>query len=644
MADDPLEIQRALRRASEQNLKQAQAAYEQLMDLVAKAMGAWIDAMPANPMAAGLKDVQGRVLEYAKDNAESAFTFAGKIGKAQTLQDVSALQTQFAQDRMQALAAQTQQLFSLFEETFQKSERGGEAATRSNPIVAGFGIDGFEDVEDRNPPDRTPQGDPMSDQSLPESIDGLPNICGREDLIAEAMARSGPFYLPESGIDFGRIRSAFAIALHMHQPLVPAGGGDLPTAAVIGNLKHMMDNPGAGDNHNAAVFAWCYKRMGEFIPQLIGEGKQPRAMLDYSGELLHGLRAMGLDDVFDALKRITLDPAYRGAVEWLGTAWGHAVAPSTPAQDFRLHVRAWQHHFAGIFGLDALSRVRGFSPPEMALPNHPDVAYEFVRTLKECGYRWVLVQEHTVENPDGSGLRGPHLPHLLVARNSRGETQSIVAIVKTQGSDSKLVGQMQPYYEAKGLSRTDLGGHSAPPLVTQIADGENGGVMMNDFPPKYMDVMREASGSDCPAVNVSEYLEYLDAIGVRQEDFPHIQPIMQKRIWERFLEPAGPEALEKVIEDLRKEDGSFHMEGGSWTNNLSWVRGYESVLGPMEEASALFAEKTRGVPASDPRYRNALFYLLTTQTSCYRYWGSGIWTDYGRELARRTTDILKYDF
>ena len=36
---------------------------------------------------------------------------------------------------------------------------------------------------------------------------------------------------------------------------------------------------------------------------------------------------------------------------------------------------------------------------------------------------------------------------------------------------------------------------SVPPIATQIADGENGGVMMNEFPPKYLDVMREASGS-----------------------------------------------------------------------------------------------------------------------------------------------------
>jgi hypothetical protein len=64
----------------------------------------------------------------------------------------------------------------------------------------------------------------------------------------------------------------------------------------------------------------------------------------------------------------------------------------------------------------------------------------------------------------------------------------------------------------------------------------------------------------------------------------------------------------------------------------------------MEKVSALFAQKTQGVPTSDPRYRNALFYLLTSQASCYRYWGAGIWTDYGRELARRTDDILKSEF
>ncbi len=483
---------------------------------------------------------------------------------------------------------------------------------------------------------------------LPEYVDGLPNICGSESAVEDVLRHNQDqnVFLGESRIDFSRIRSAAAIALHMHQPLIPAGGPDLHTAAIISNLKYMMDNPGIGDNHNAPIFHWCYKRMGEFIPQLVDEGKEPRVMLDYSGTLLHGLRQMGLNDVFDSLKRITCEPRYRRAIEWLGSAWGHAVAPSTSVQDYRLHVKAWQHHFAAIFGFEALARVRGFSPSEMALPNHPDVAYEFVRTLRDCGYQWVLLQEHSVELPDGRGPELKHLPHRLICRNSEGKEAGIVAIIKTQGSDTKLVGQMQPYYEAKGLSRWNLGGKSIPPLVSQIADGENGGVMMNEFPPKYFDVVRECSGSDAPLMNVTEYMEHLFATGIKERDLPVLQPLFQKRIWDRFEPGGGPEKLNAVIEQLRKEDSRFHVEGGSWTNNTSWVRGYDALLGPMDRLSSLFYQKVLrpGLPSNEPRYRNALFHLLASQTSCYRYWGQGVWVDYGREICRRATEILNHDF
>lgn len=483
---------------------------------------------------------------------------------------------------------------------------------------------------------------------LPEYVDGLPNICGWEQLIEHTLleAPEQPRYLPESRIDFGRIKSAAAIALHMHQPLIPAGGSDLRTAEIISNLKYMMDNQGIGDNHNAPVFHWCYKRMGDFIPQLIHEGKEPRVMLEYSGTLFHGLHHMGLHDVFDNLKKITCDPLYRHAVEWLGAPWGHAVAPSTPVQDYRLHVKAWQHHFGAIFGLEALSRVRGFSPSEMALPNHPDVAYEFVKTLKDCGFTWVLVQEHTVEQPEtGHGVEHKHIPHRLVCRNSHGESESILAIIKTQGSDTKLVAQMQPYYEARSISRWEIGGISVPPLVTQIADGENGGVMMNEFPPKFMEVVRESSGTDTPLMNATEYLEHLFAAGVKEGDLPVLQPIFQKRIWDRFETGSGPQRLNDLIKELEREDHRFHMDGGSWTNNISWVKGYENLLGPMEKVSSLFYEKVikAGLPSRDHRYRNALFHLMCSQTSCYRYWGQGLWTDYGREICRRAEQILLND-
>ena len=124
MADNPLEIPQALREASEQNLKQARAAYEQFTDFVTKTTGAWIGALPSNPMAAVFKDAQDRAMQIAKENAESVFTFAGKISNAQTPQDIATLQMQFAQDRMQAFVTQTEEFQRLIGETLQKSGGG----------------------------------------------------------------------------------------------------------------------------------------------------------------------------------------------------------------------------------------------------------------------------------------------------------------------------------------------------------------------------------------------------------------------------------------------------------------------------------------------------------------------------------------
>jgi hypothetical protein len=474
---------------------------------------------------------------------------------------------------------------------------------------------------------------------IPEYVGGLPNLSGAEPVVAAAVEsgrRTTVYPSPTSPMN-----SAFAIALHMHQPLIPAAGVDLRTAGIVGNLQWMMEHQDIGDNHNAPAFLWCYRRMAEFIPQLLAEGHQPRVMLDYSGTLLHGLRQMGAHDVIDGLRHVTREPDLRDAVEWLGCAWGHPTAPSTPVQDYRLHVRAWQHHFAAVFGTEALARVRGFSPAEMALPNHPDVAYEFVRTLVDHGYQWVLVQEHTVELPNGRAPEHRHLPHRLVCTSSRGDSAEITAVIKTQGSDTKLVGQMQPYYEAKDLHPVPLAGQLVPPLVTQISDGENGGVMMNDFPSKYLEVVRECSGTRTPIVNVTEYLEQLMTTGLTPADLDAIQPAQQHRIWRELTPGDGPDRLADVLTRLREHDDRFNVEGGSWTSDMSWVRGYDNVLVPMERASSLFHEQftARGVPADDARYRAALFHLLAAETSCYRYWGQGIWTDYGEELSRRASEF-----
>jgi hypothetical protein len=122
--------------------------------------------------------------------------------------------------------------------------------------------------------------------------------------------------------------------------------------------------------------------------------------------------------------------------------------------------------------------------------------------------------------------------------------------------------------------------------------------------------------------------------------------VAQKRIWDHFEPGQGAERLRAVIADIEGEDPRFRMDGGSWTSDISWVRGYENVLEPMEAVSAPFHERVTapGIPAAEPRVRNALFHLLCSQASCYRYWGQGRWTDYGREICRRAREILLHDF
>jgi hypothetical protein len=483
----------------------------------------------------------------------------------------------------------------------------------------------------------------MELRPLPEIVDGLPNLSGALDQVKEATRGRRPVYLPETNLRLDRLRATFAVALHMQQPLIPAGR-DMRHADLVSNLAWMMREPGSGDAYNASVFADCYGRMGDIIPELVREGKNPRILLDYSGELLYGLRKMGRGDVLDRMRGIACDPHLRRYAEWLGTMWGHAVASSTPLPDLVLHMRAWQQQFAAVYGWDALARVRGFSPPEMHLPNHPDAAFEYVRTLRECGYQWLLVQEHTVETLEGHGLRERHLPHRLLAKNSVGEEISILGVIKTQGSDTKLVAQMQPYYEARGLQKKEVGGIWIPQIVTQIGDGENGGVMMNEFPSGYRNAVRQFN-DEVTACNVTEYLELIEAAGVKPDMLPAMRPARQSEVLAR-IKKWEPGAADKAIAEIKREKPQFNLEGGSWTNNISWVRGYDNVLTPMNQLSAKFHETLdhRNVDPSSHAYRNALFHLLTAETSCFRYWGQGIWTEYAREISRRGNDILTYDF
>ena len=123
-----------------------------------------------------------------------------------------------------------------------------------------------------------------------EIDDTLPSCFGSAISTTEVAGTTSTFTaLKDPG--FEKVRAGFAIALHMHQPLIPAGGS---SNRVISNLQFMQEHPEMPDAHNASAFLSCYRRMGDFIPQLVAEGKSPRVMLDYSGCLLHGLQQMGI--------------------------------------------------------------------------------------------------------------------------------------------------------------------------------------------------------------------------------------------------------------------------------------------------------------------------------------------------------------
>jgi hypothetical protein len=121
-----------------------------------------------------------------------------------------------------------------------------------------------------------------------------------------------------------------------------------------------------------------------------------------------------------------------------------------------------------------------------------------------------------------------------------------------------------------------------------------------------------------------------------------VEPIHQHAIWQRVGDRPTPERVAAAIDDAEKSGPRRHLEGGSWTNDRSWVQGYEGVLDPMNRLSAQFhaVVDDRPVDKRSRAYRNALFHLLVTQTSCYRYWGTGRWTDTARELCRRGSEIL----
>ena len=256
----------------------------------------------------------------------------------------------------------------------------------------------------------------------------------------------------------------------MHQPLIPAGGADLRTARDHQQPAAHDGAPGHRRQPQRAGVPLVLQAHGRVHSAADRRGQ---GAAGHAGVLGHAAPRPARDGRSTTCStrcgRITCNPDYRRAVEWLGAPWGHAVAPSTPVQDYRLHVRAWQHHFAAIFGTrGACARARllalgdGAAQPSRTSPTS---------SSRRCGTAatsgcWC--RSTPSSSPATARARSASTCRTgwCAAIRAGEAVASIIAIIKTQGSDTKLVAQMQPYYEAKGLHAGSWPASAVPPLVT----------------------------------------------------------------------------------------------------------------------------------------------------------------------------------
>jgi hypothetical protein len=101
-------------------------------------------------------------------------------------------------------------------------------------------------------------------------------------------------------------------------------------------------------------------------------------------------------------------------------------------------VPAWQHHLGAIFGGEALGRV-GLLPGRDGPAQPPEVADGLVRTCRTAATSGCW-SSSTPGAPRRVGRGSGPLPHRL-------------AVVKPQGSNTKLVGQLHSHHQAKGRNR-----------------------------------------------------------------------------------------------------------------------------------------------------------------------------------------------
>jgi phasin len=114
-----------LRELAERNVEQVRAACGQFMDAARRAQDMMAIMVPANPMTAGLKQVQERTMSFTEQNMEASFSLAGELAKAKDFKEMLEIQSRHAQQQMVTYSAQAQELGRLMADAAQNGQIKG---------------------------------------------------------------------------------------------------------------------------------------------------------------------------------------------------------------------------------------------------------------------------------------------------------------------------------------------------------------------------------------------------------------------------------------------------------------------------------------------------------------------------------------
>ncbi|MEO8668650.1 MAG: phasin family protein [Bauldia sp.] len=117
MPRTPFEVPEQMREVADRSVDQAKKAFAQFLDAtqqaVAKAEGS------ARSIQEGVTDVNRQAMAFVEENMAASFDLAQRLVRARTLEEIAAIQQEFAQRQMTKVAEQGKQI----------GEMAGRAAT-----------------------------------------------------------------------------------------------------------------------------------------------------------------------------------------------------------------------------------------------------------------------------------------------------------------------------------------------------------------------------------------------------------------------------------------------------------------------------------------------------------------------------------